>query len=169
VRQEKVVAYDDEPLLPQGMSMQKPPEGTVRADAVPDDPRVSAGMEDGRAVERIPVSVDRALVLGGRRDYETFCTPCHGLLGDGDGAVAEKMTLRRPPSLHEARIAAEPPGLLFRTLRQGYGLMPSYGVQLSTRETWGVVAYLRALSLARGARVAELPGPIRDELVREAP
>jgi hypothetical protein len=46
--------------------------------------------------------------------------------------------------------------------------MPSYAVQLSVEDSWGVVAYVRALQLARGARMAELPPDVRAELVKEA-
>jgi len=47
--------------------------------------------------------------------------------------------------------------------------MPSYRVQLSIEDTWGVVAYVRALQLARGARVTDLPADVRAELAKEAP
>ena len=62
-----------------------------------------------------------------------------------------------------------PAGRLFQTIRKGYGLMPSYRVELTVRDTWGVVAYVRALQLARGARVADLPADVRAELAKEAP
>jgi hypothetical protein len=47
--------------------------------------------------------------------------------------------------------------------------MPSYRVQLGVNETWGVVAYVEALQLAGGARVADLPPDVRAELVKAAP
>ena len=47
--------------------------------------------------------------------------------------------------------------------------MPSYAVQLGVNDAWAVVAYVRALQLARHARVADLPPELRDELAREAP
>jgi hypothetical protein len=47
--------------------------------------------------------------------------------------------------------------------------MPSYAVQLTIDETWAVVAYLRALRLARHAVVADLPPDLRADLTKEAP
>ena len=84
-------------------------------------------------------------------------------------SVAGKMALRRPPSLIDADVSGYPPGRVFRTVREGYGLMPSYAVQLSVRETWGVVAYMRALQTARGARLADLPVAMRERFAREVP
>jgi mono/diheme cytochrome c family protein len=169
LKQPKVVPYDDEPLLPHGMSMQAPPEGTLPAGAVVDDPLVESGQIRGHYAERVPIRVDRALVEVGRRRFETFCAACHGALGDGDTPVAARMTLRKPPSLHEPRIAAYPPGRVFRTIREGYGLMPGYADVLSTEEAWGVALYVRALELSRHAQVARLPAEVRAQLATEAP
>lgn len=169
VDQPKVLPYDPDPILPGAMAMQRAPEGTLPVDALVGQPLVTSGAADGYWAGRIPVPIDRALVDRGRRNFDTFCAACHGVLGDGASAVAENMALRRPPSLHEARIRAYSPGRLFQTVREGYGLMPSYSVALSVEDTWGVVAYVQALQLARGARVATLPPQLKAQLAREAP
>jgi mono/diheme cytochrome c family protein len=166
--QPKVLAYQQVPFLPEGMAMQSPPPGTLPVDAIADDARVTAGLSGDHWVERIPVPLSRELLQQGRERFERFCAACHGVLGDGVSVVADKMTLRRPENLQEDRIRAYPAGRVFQTIRKGYGLMPSYDVQLSVRETWAVVAYVRALQLAREARVADLPPQVRDQLTREA-
>jgi mono/diheme cytochrome c family protein len=169
VEQEKRLPYEEDPALPRGMAMQQPPDGTLAVDAIVGQPLLATGVADGRWAERIPLRVDRALLDDGRARFDVFCATCHGVLGDGDSLVAQKMTLRPPPSLHEARIRAYPPGRVFQTIREGYGLMPSYSVQISVRDGWAIVAYVRALQLARGARVAALPPDVRAQLAREAP
>ncbi len=169
VEQPKLLPYDPDPILPQGMAMQQAPEGTLPVDAPVGQPLVTTGSADGYWAERIPVPIDRAAIDAGHRNFDTFCAACHGVLGDGVSAIAANMALRRPPSLQEARIRAYSPGRVFQTVRQGYGLMPSYSVALSVRDAWGVVAYVRALQLARGARVAALPPALRAQLTREAP
>lgn len=159
--QPKVVAY--------GQPMMQPPDGTLPATASLDAPGVRTGVADGRWVARIPVTVDRAMVEQGQRDFDRYCATCHGVLGDGRSVVADKMSLRRPENLTEDKVRAYPPGRLFQTIREGYGLMPSYSVQLSERDTWGVVAYVHALQIARGTPVAQLPPSLRDRLAKEAP
>ncbi len=169
LKQDKRLAYDEDPLLPGGIAMQQPPEGTLPVDALVGQPDVSTGVAHDRYVDRIPVPINRPMIEKGRRDFETFCAACHGVLGDGVSVVADKMALRKPPGLNEPRVAALAPGEIYATIRQGYGLMPSYAVQLSVQDSWGVVAYVRALQLARAADVTRLPRAVRARLAKEAP
>ena len=156
-------------VLPYGQPMMQPPEGTLPASASLENPAVRTGAKAGAWVERIPVSVDRPMIEHGRRDFERYCATCHGILGDGRSVVADKMTLRRPRDLNDADARSYPPGRVFQAIRQGYGLMPSYAVQLSETEAWGVVAYVRALQIARGTWVYRLPPSLRARLAKEAP
>jgi mono/diheme cytochrome c family protein len=166
--QEKRLAYDPDPVLPKGMAMQQPPSGTMPTSAIAGSPMLAKGIAEGEYARRIPIRVDRAHIEEGRRRFQTFCAACHGVRGEGVSVVAEKMALRKPPSLLDDRVRAFPPGQLFATIQQGYGLMPSYAVQLSPEQAWGVVAYVRALQLSRKALVAELPPDVRARLAQEA-
>jgi mono/diheme cytochrome c family protein len=156
-------------VVPYGQPMMQPPDGTLPASASLDDPAVRTGVANGYWVERIPVPVDRPMIEHGRRDFDHYCATCHGVLGDGQSVVADKMTLRRPRNLTDPETRDYPPGRIFQTVREGYGLMPSYSVQLSEKDTWGVVAYVRALQMARGTFVYRLPPALRDKLAKEAP
>jgi mono/diheme cytochrome c family protein len=166
--QEKLRPYEASSSMPHGMAMQRPPEGAVPFERG-GEAALAIAVTDGHWAPHIPIPVDRALVLRGRSDFDTFCAACHGVLGDGTSAVAPNMELRRPEDLLDPDARAYPPGRVFQAIRQGYGLMPSYAVQLSEREAWGVVAYLRALQTARGVRVADLSPEDRAELGRRAP
>ena len=148
--------------------MLQPPGGTLAVDA-PLDPRVAEGVAEGHWLESIPVVLDRAALEGGQRDFDVFCATCHGVLGDGESVVAARMDRVRPRDLQTDVVRAYPPGRTFQTIRQGYGLMPSYRVQLDVTRAWHVVAYLRALQVARGVRAADLPQALRAELAKEAP
>jgi mono/diheme cytochrome c family protein len=161
--QPKAMPYAAEPLLPHASAMQLPPEGTMTTSADLTSV-VTTGQSGGDFVEHIPVPVDRALLETGRARFDVFCAACHGVLGDGDTPVARHMALRKPPNLHLPPASTDPPGEQFHTVRNGYGLMPSYATQLSVRDSWAVVAYLGALRLARRAPVAELPPDLRASL-----
>jgi mono/diheme cytochrome c family protein len=174
--QPKTLAYESAPLLPNETAMQTPPDGVLAYGKVLGPPAERLGVdraqderaEDG-ATTRIPIPIDRALLQTGRDRFEVFCAACHGFLGDGASPVAEVMALRKPPNLLTTKGEHLLPGSSFRTVRQGYGMMPSYAVQLSIHDAWAVVAYLDALRLARGARVNDLPPDIRQQLAKEAP
>lgn len=166
--QAKRLPYDSDPNMPKGMTMQTPPPGTLPTTEIVDDPARTTGVAGDRWVERIPIPIDRAGIDRGRSHFETLCAACHGVLGDGTSVVAEKMALRKPRNLLDPEVRAFPPGRVFETIRDGYGLMPSYAVWLSYDETWEVVAYLKALELARGAVVADLPPGVRARLLGAA-
>ena len=154
-------------------------DGRIMRPAVPDTvPReqpwvgqqaIETGREHGEYVRAIPVPVTRAALQRGRTAFERVCATCHGVLGDGNSVVAEKMELRRPPSLHETRIARLPPGKVFEVISLGYGLMPGFAPMLDTDERWAVLAYLDALRLSQVVPVARLPQAVRAELFAEAP
>jgi mono/diheme cytochrome c family protein len=144
-------------------AMRPPPLGTVPHGAVLGQPGLTTGIERGAYLVDIPLPVDRALLTRGRDRFEIFCGVCHGLTGDGASAVAMNMALRKPPSLVDAPVTEFPPGRIFQVISVGYGLMPAYAPELPPHDRWSVVAYLRALQLAHGVRLAELPAAIRGE------
>jgi mono/diheme cytochrome c family protein len=162
-------AYTEDSFFANGMTMQHPPLGTMPASDTIERPVVTSGLDHGAWADRIPVDVDRGMVERGRRAFDVTCATCHGVTGDGRSVVSGKMRLRAPPSLVAPPIADQPPGRIFGTITQGYGLMPSYASQLSSRERWEVVAYVLALRMSRGTIVAELPPNVCDELAKEAP
>jgi len=109
------------------------------------------------------VKVDQALLERGQERYTAFCTPCHGLQGDGNGMVALR-GMKHPPSYHIVRLRDAPNGYFYDVISNGFGQMYSYGAQIPPRDRWAIVAYVRALQLSRDAHVAELPAELRQKL-----
>ena len=152
-----------------GRAMRPVPAGTVARDWIADPARRTGRTAAGVELDALPLPVTRALLDRGRARYAIACAACHGLAGDGDSPVARAMQRRRPPSLHEARIAALAPGALYRVIAEGYGLMPAYATLLAPDDRWAVVAYVRTLELAWTARLDALPPAIRDDVARRLP
>jgi mono/diheme cytochrome c family protein len=168
IRQSKAEPYGETALFADGAWMRPPPAGTVARGAGPGDPRVETGRDAaGRYLDRAPVTLTAALLERGRSRFEVLCAACHGVLGDADTVVAARMDLRRPPSLLSDAVRALSDGRIFEVASRGYGLMPSFAAELTAEERWGVVAYVRALELARGARLADLPAGAREATLRE--
>lgn len=153
-----------------GRSSRLPVEGTVsRATAVAlggreispfeDHPAIT-GREAGKTnfIETLPIPVTVQLMARGRERYEIFCTPCHGSLGDGNGVVKKYGHGAIPTLLDQARISMAD-GYLYHVIRMGSpsGLMRPYGAQIDPEDRWAIVAYLRALQLARLGTAAEVP------------
>lgn len=89
-------------------------------------------------VRHTPANADSAKFL-----YKTYCTPCHGLGGKGDGLVAAKFQV--PPDLTTQKYRRAPDGYLYYVIRNGHLIMPSYYEALKSRERWLVVNHLRTL------------------------
>ena len=138
--------------LPGGTSTQPPIPGTVALGALPP-------AEAARAPERWT----GARLLRGRDRYETFCTPCHGVQGDGDGIVVAR-GFPRPPSLHEERLREAPDRHLYEIVTHGVGDMYPFAGKLDLADRWAVVGYLRALQLARHAPAERLEAQDLEEL-----
>ena len=113
--------------------------------------------------------VTRALLDEGRAAFNRTCAPCHGIRGDGESVVAEKMVLRPPPSLLEPRVRGLSDEQVHQIIEHGYGLMPSYAGFLTRDERWAVVGYTRALETAQAVDAKTLPASVRSELAKEAP
>jgi len=49
-------------------------------------------------------------------------------------------------------------------ITNGFGAMPSYGDQLTPRDRWAIIAYIRALQLSQHAPVSVVPSEKRSKL-----
>lgn len=128
-----------------------------------------------------PIVVDRAFLDRGRERYTIYCSVCHSHLGDGNGMVNRRVDALRerevepgepmpvgnwvkPFDLHVEPLRAQPTGQLFFTITHGVRTMPSYGSQIPPEDRWAIVAYVKALQLARHAPVEALPEALKQKL-----
>ena len=109
----------------------------------------------------LPLTMD--LLDRGEQRYKIFCSPCHGLQGDGNGMVVMR-GMTRPPTYHQDRLREVPNGYIFDVITNGFGAMQGYSAQVPPRDRWAIVAYVRALQLSRNAPVSDLPAELRQKL-----
>jgi mono/diheme cytochrome c family protein len=133
-------------------------DNTVARGAVADDALFAT-----KESNAFPLPLTPELLARGQDRYNIFCSPCHGLQGDGQGMVTLR-GMKHPPSFHQDRVRNEPNGYFFDVITNGFGAMYSYSMQLNPHDRWAIVAYVRALQLSRNAHVAELPANIREKL-----
>jgi hypothetical protein len=111
-----------------------------------------------------PLPLTPELMDRGKGRYAIFCSPCHGLQGDGNGMVTLR-GMKRPPTYHQDRLRSAPVGYLFDVATNGFGAMQGYAAQVPPRDRWAIVAYVKALQLSRYAPVSELPGDLKEKLM----
>jgi len=108
------------------------------------------------AAEKRPPPATPALLARGQQRFDIYCSPCHGLAGDGDGMIVRR-GFPAPPSYHQARLLAAPASHFYDVITHGYGAMYSYADRVDPGDRWAIVAYIRALQLQRRATVALAP------------
>jgi mono/diheme cytochrome c family protein len=168
--QPRVGAYSESEFYSDGLAMRAPPPGTVPHERVVGHAALGSGQVPGPQgpvwVTRFPVAVDHDLMDLGQKRYNIICATCHGPVGDGDSIVGRQMSLRPPPSLH--LYADRPVGYFYDVIVNGFGLMASYAAELSVRERWAVVAYVRALQMSQYAPMALAPPAEQSRLMQES-
>jgi hypothetical protein len=163
LRQDMADQPKNRPLSPSdffadGRSERPLVENTVAHGAIADDELFVP--KDSNA---FPLSLNRELLDRGEERYKIFCTPCHGLQGDGHGMVAMR-GMKPPPSFHQDRLRQEPNGYIYDVVTNGFGAMYGYSAQIPPRDRWAIIAYVRALQLSRNAKAADLPAELREKL-----
>lgn len=171
--QAKYEPLEANPLFANDMASRPLVANTVPRGFLRDDTAFYTGLDDSRQPldafpmkalrERWPqgetlsdTEMNRALLLRGKKRFDTFCAPCHDSVGTGNGAIVQR-GYKRPPSLHEDRLREALPGYFVNVMTEGFGQMSSYAPQISPQDRWAVAAYIRALQLSQNARLAELP------------
>jgi hypothetical protein len=145
-QQNRYDTYAPSKLWPNGSEAQPLPAGVI----------AQGDFARARNVKE-PPPVTNSLMRTGREDFDVFCSPCHGLAGDGDGMIVQR-GFPAPPSYHTARLRTAPARHFFDVITNGYGVMYSYPARVPPHDRWAIVAYIRALQESRHAQVADVPG-----------
>lgn len=159
------------------LSARQPPEGTVARGLLRDDSLLYTGRLTGSAppanqtgsatgqgfADAFPFPITTEILDRGEERFNIYCSVCHDRTGGGEGMVVRR-GYRRPPRLSDPRLVAAPAGYFFDVITNGFGLMPDYATQISVRDRWAVVAYVRALQLSQNASLSDVPEGERSRL-----
>ena len=146
-----------------GRSARPVPYGTIARGHLDDTDAFHTGAVNGTFLNTIPLPITRPMLERGQSRYNIYCSPCHGMVGDGNGMIA-KRGFKIPANLHDDRLRQAPPGYLFQVISNGYGAMPDYSSQIGVEDRWKIVAYIDALQLSRNATVADVSPEERPKL-----
>ena len=141
-----------------GLTNQVPPAGTIPRGFTPlhftadDAGRKAAGEQLQNPFQPTPDNVAR-----GKVTYETFCLPCHGDKGMGDGPVSKRGIPGFPIGGADNNAAKWPDGTIFHLITYGRGVMPSYASQIKQDDRWKAILYLRQLQQSAPAPTAAAP------------
>jgi hypothetical protein len=168
--QPKYLPYRGSEIFADSLSSRNLVEGTVPRGYLREDSELYAGKGAAAAkaandtskapvsndVNEFPFPITREILDRGQERYNIYCSPCHGVLGDGQGMIANR-GLNGPVNFHQERLRNAPLGHFYDVITNGLGRMQDYSMQIPPHERWAIVAYIRALQLSQNANVADVP------------
>ncbi len=90
-----------------------------------------------------PVEADDSSRERGAIYYEYNCKMCHGETGVGNGPIGAFLIEKKPTDLTSALVQDQSDGEIFLTLTNGKGMMPYMRENLTLRDRWDVINYIR--------------------------
>jgi len=151
------------------------PDGAIARPPVPHTLARNAPLnDDSRAWQspitatHFPFEITRADLIRGQERFTIYCSPCHGLLGDGDGMIPER-GFTRPPTYHSDRLRNAPPSYIYNVITNGIGAMFPYNDRVDPDDRWRIAAYIQALQLSQFAPLSDVPPEQRSKAAEGAP
>jgi len=139
-------------VAPANPTQKTPAANSSGTSSIPASPAAATGND----VNEFPFPITREVLDRGQERFNIYCSPCHGVLGDGQGMIANR-GFSPPPTYHQDRLRNAPLGHFFDVITNGFGRMPDYSMQIPPHERWAIIAYIRALQLSQNANVADIP------------
>jgi mono/diheme cytochrome c family protein len=127
-------------IQPSYRAMDKPLP--VAANSIPFE---GAAYVPGMGAPVNPIEADDVSIERGRVLFSVHCAMCHGATGEGNGPVGGAL-INLPANLTGDVTQSKSDGTLFLTLSNGIeGKMPALNENLSVRDRWDLVNYIRTL------------------------
>ncbi len=140
------------------LSALKPPVGTIpyaqghpmhRSDYMPYHHPNNTDGEMASENDKNPLETSDENIQAGKRSFEIYCAPCHGVEGKADGSVTLANNHAFPMSAGFSYFTDVnlkiPEGRMFYYTQYGKGIMGSYATQLNTLERWQVIMYVKKM------------------------
>jgi len=161
-RQPKYKAQAPSAFFADGRADRPLPAGVVARDDLREDDHLYRGKNaDGSWARGFPagLTVDMKFMQRGQERFTIYCSPCHGMLGDGNGVV-KKYGVNASP-YHDDRLRQMAEGEIYNTITNGSvsKLMLPYADKLVPEDRWAVIAYVRALQRAQTGRASDVVDP----------
>ena len=116
----------------------------------------------GAGAPENPVPADETSIARGAQLFAIHCQMCHGETGEGNGTISAFLVKKKPANLTSELVQSKSDGSLFLTISNGIfnpnntlfpgvefsGQMPPLNENLTVRERWDVVNYIRTLTAA---------------------
>ncbi len=142
--------YAENPVFPDGKTLQTMPEGTVARGKKPYPFKSKLGdRKKAGEVLKNPLPKTKENLLRGQQKYNIYCAVCHGKDGKGiatsDSNTLYKMKLYNipPANLNTELVKNYPDGEIFHVITMGSAIMGAHGSQIKPNDRWRIVHYIK--------------------------
>lgn len=119
-----------------------PPEGSIAyGESVYEYGVAEADLAAAKLV--VPANID---LDEGKKKYDIYCSPCHGVQGYGDGAIKKKWPSIRPLAAKEGKnlpVYSYNIQKFYHVATVGFATMSGYATQTSEEDRWNIAAYIK--------------------------
>ncbi|MFT4203301.1 MAG: c-type cytochrome [Chitinophagaceae bacterium] len=149
----------------------KPVGGTIaRGEDAPfpiakDKPGDTTNYVASRSVPNPEPALDKAGEAEAERLYLIYCGICHGAKLDGAGVLHTRSDGSEGPYaaapkdfLHDAKVLNMPDGQMFYSVTYGFNMMGSYASQLTRKQRWNIIHYIKKKQAEANAPAAAATG-----------
>lgn len=145
--------YSENDIFPDKQTNRTPVAGTISRDQLPpfpiaeDAPGDTTNHGKARFISNPLPPLDSAQMKEAERLYLIYCGICHGSKLDGNGPLwkgGDGPFPAAPKNLTEPEIVSQGDGQLYYTMTYGKNKMGSYASQLSDKQRWMVVHYIKS-------------------------
>ena len=138
--------YAANPNFPDGNTFQVPQYGTIARGRLPlhYGPSAKDAIRAGAKLHNPFPARDARAKKRGAFVYKQFCWMCHGAEGRGDGPMAQRGVPLSPSLLAENALEMKD-GQMFHVITYGQKTMAAHAAQLSRKDRWKVILYVRSL------------------------
>jgi len=153
-------AQEPSSFFEDGRGMRAPVANTIALGELRADAAYETGKVNGQYLQELPegLELDEALLKRGQDRYDVFCTPCHGLVGNGQGAVPARAgsvgVMWVVPTFHDEQRQGYPVGRVYDVATNGFSTMAGYRSQIPADDRWAIAAWVKALQLTQNADTA---------------
>ena len=146
-------SYSPDKYFKDGMTLQKPVEGTICREYTPYEPypfkdKFADKAKAGQLLKN-PFQATKENIARGKMKFDIYCAICHGVKGKGDGKLTKlvkngkKLYPVPPADLTASYIKAKPDGEIYHTITMGSAVMGAHASQVKPDDRWKIVLYIK--------------------------
>jgi mono/diheme cytochrome c family protein len=153
-------SQESNPVFRDGKTLQAPVPGTIARGELPlhYGPGKAERKRAGKKLKN-PLPATLEVMNRGKKMFGVYCSHCHGDKGRGNGKVAKAFPGFAFPIAGKSALDM-PDGEVFHIISHGRNQMPSHAAQITPKDRWALIHYLRDLQqieVARLGPMAEIP------------